>query len=110
MIFFSNWSRLVLAVGVLDVSQQFGAFASEVEPTSQEVAGGAHLGWIDLGLGDHAAAEQRGDLQGNDPIVLGLAAMDGFHVESVAEHEVDAVAAAEIGEPVRAEGALHCSY
>ena len=44
---------------------------------------------------------------GVDAIVLGLAAVDGFHVQRVAEHEGDPLAGAEIGEPVPGEDAFH---
>jgi len=42
-----------------------------------------------------------------DLVVLGLAAVDGFHVQSMAEHEVDPFPAAQIGDPVPGEDALH---
>ena len=39
-------------------------------------------------------------------VVLGLAAVDGFHVQGVAEHEGDRLVLAEVGEPVPGEHAL----
>ena len=55
----------------------------------------------------HAAAQEQGDLVAVDLVVLGLAAVDGLHVEGVAEHEGDLLAGAEIGQPVPGEHALH---
>ncbi len=57
-------------------------------------------------MGKHAAAEQAGDLAGVDLVVLGLAAVDGLHVQGVAEDEGDALVLAEVGEPVPGEHAL----
>ena len=102
--------QVVLAVGVLDVGQELGAFASEVQTAPQEIPGGPHLGRVDVGLGDHATAQQGGDLQGIDPVVLGLTAVDGFHVESVAQDEGDLLAAAQVGEPVPGEHAFDRDY
>ncbi len=45
-----------------------------------------------------------------DAIVLGFAAVDGFHVEGMAEHKVDALASAQIGEPLPGEDALDRDY
>lgn len=39
----------------------------------------------DLRHGEHPAAEQHSDLVGVDLIILGLAAMDGCHVEGMAQ-------------------------
>ena len=61
---------------------------------------------IDVGLRQHAAAQQHGDLVRVDLVVLGLAAVDGLHRERVAEHERDAFGGADVGEPVPGEHAL----
>ena len=50
--------------------------------------------------------EQPGDLLGVDLVVLGLAAVDGLHVQRVAEDEGDPLGGAEVGEPVPGEHAL----
>ena len=91
--------------GVLDVGEELAALADEEEAAAEQVAGGTHARRIDVGHGEHAAAEQPGDLARVDPVVLGLAAVDGLHVEGVAEDEGD-VLGAEVGEPVPAEDAL----
>jgi hypothetical protein len=64
------------------------------------VTGGAHGLGIDVGLGQHAAAQQHGDLARVDAIVLGLAAVDRLHIQRLAEDEGDALLGAQIGEPV----------
>lgn len=53
-----------------------------------------------------AAPQQAGDLGGVDLIVLAFAAVDGFHVQGVAEDEGDLLPVAEIGEPVPTKQAL----
>jgi hypothetical protein len=45
-------------------------------------------------------------LWGIDFIVFGFAAVDGFHVEGMAEDELDSLLGAQIGQPVPAEEAL----
>ena len=65
-----------------------------------------HGSGIDVGLREHAAAEQHGDFRGVDLIVFGLAAVDGFHGEGVSEHEGDALAGTQVREPVPREDAF----
>ena len=101
-----EFGKVVLAGGVLDVGEELGALAHEVHAAPQEIAGGAHPGGIDVGLRDHPAAQEGGDLEGIDLIVLALAAVDGLHVEGVAEDEGEVLAGAEVGEPVPGEDAL----
>ena len=43
---------------------------------------------------------------GVDPVVLGLAAVDGFHVSGMAKHERDLLTSAQVSEPVPGEDAL----
>ena len=43
---------------------------------------------------------------GVNPVVLGLATVDGFHRQRVAEHERDAFGRADVGHPVPREHAL----
>jgi len=64
-------------------------------------------GGVDVGHGDHPAAQQHGDLVRVDPVVLGLAAMDCFHVEGVPEDKGDVLPSAEVGKPVPGEEAFH---
>lgn len=86
--------------------EQLGALPDEEGAPAHQVAGGAFLARINVGVGEIAAAQQRGDLQGVDAIVLGLAAMDGLHVEGVPEDELDALLGTEVGDSVPAEQAL----
>jgi hypothetical protein len=74
---------------------------------SQKVPGGAHLRGVHVGHGEHPAPQEHRDLLGVDPIVLGLPTVDGFHVQGVPQDERDAIASAEIGQPVPGEDALH---
>ena len=85
--------QVVLVVGHLDVGEQLASLADEVQTPAQQIPGRAHARRVDVGLGQHPAAQQHGDLERVDPVVLGLAAVDRLHVERVAEHEGDALAA-----------------
>ena len=103
---FSNAGRLVLAGSVLDVGKEFSALAHEVHPPPQEIAGSAHARGIHVGHGDQAATEEGGDLVGVDPIVFGFAAVDGLHVEGMAEHEGNPLLLTQVSEPVPGKHAL----
>ena len=62
---------------------------------------------IGVGHREHLSAQKRGDLLAVDLVVLGLAAVDGLHVQGVAEDEGDVHLGAQIGDPVPAEHAFH---
>jgi len=98
--------KVVLVVGVLDVGQEVAAAADQVEAPAEQIPRGPHLGRVDVGHGEVPAAEQARDLEGVHAVVLGLGAVDGLHVEGVAEDKVDALPPAEIGAPVPGEDAL----
>ena len=51
----------------------------------EQVAGFPHALGVDLGLRQHAATKQNGDLGGVDLVGLGLAAVDSLYVEGVSE-------------------------
>jgi len=63
---------------------------------------------IHVGHGKHFATKKGCNLLRVDLVVLGLPAVDGFHVQGVAEHEGDALSAAQIGDPIPGEDTLHC--
>jgi hypothetical protein len=73
--------------------------AQERHPPPEQVPGGAHPGGVDIGLGEHAAAPQDGDLVRIEPSMLGLAPVDGLHGEGVAQHEGKALAGTQVGRP-----------
>src|SRR5262249_19498311 len=88
---------VVLAVGVLDMGDDLGAFVDEVHAAAEQIAGGAHAGRVGVGQRDVAAAEQAGDLAGVDLVVLALAAVDGPHVEGVGGGEGDLAGGGQVG-------------
>jgi hypothetical protein len=98
--------EVVLVVGVLDVRQEVSTAAHQMETPAQEIPGCAHLRGVDVGLGQIPTSQQMGDLEGVEPVVLGLGPMDGLHVQRVAEHEGDSLARTQVGEPVPGEDAL----
>ena len=54
--------------------------------------------------------QQPGDLVGVDLVDFGLAAVDGFHIQGMAEDERDVLRRAQIGEPLPEEDALHADH
>jgi hypothetical protein len=56
---------------------------------------------------EHPPAKKGRNLVGIDLVVLGFPAVDGFHVQCVAQDEGDALAGAQIGDPVPGEDAFH---
>src|SRR5882762_6799248 len=81
--------QIVLRARVLDVGQELAAFAHEMQPPTDQIACGPHGRWVDVRLREHPSTQQDGDLVGVNPVVLGLATVDGFHRQRVAEHERD---------------------
>ena len=78
----------------------------QVTAPAQQIAGGAHARRVDVGLRQHPAAHQPGDLVGVDLVVLGLAPVDGTHVQGMPEHEGNALAGTQVGHPVPGEHAF----
>jgi hypothetical protein len=98
--------KAVLTVDDLDVGQRLAPPAHEVPPAAEQVAGGPHLGGVDVVLVQQSGAEEEGDLLGVDLVVLGLGAVDGPHVQGMAQDEGDALLLAGVGQPVPGEHAL----
>ena len=86
--------------------QQRAALANEVVAPPEQVAGLTHALGIDVGEGKVAAFEQASEFAGVDFVVLGLGAVDEFHVQGVTDDERDLLLGAEVGDPVPGEHAL----
>jgi hypothetical protein len=67
------------------VDKSLGATADEEGAATEQIAGFPHAFGVDVGLRKNAAAKQDGNLVSVDLVGLGLAAVDGFHVEGVSE-------------------------
>ncbi len=50
---FVDLGQVGLMVGILDMALEFCPFSREIHPTPEEIAGGAYLGRIDIGLWKH---------------------------------------------------------
>ena len=74
--------------------------------SAEQVACLTHALGIGIGEGEHAAAQDQGDLVGVDAVVLGFTAMDELHVEGVAQDEWDVFLLAAVGEPAPGKHAL----
>ncbi len=106
----SHIGEVILVIGVLDMGNEFSPFSCEVSAPPEQISGGAHIGRINIGHGHHAAPKQGCYLICVYFVVLGFAAMDGFHIESMAKDEGNILFTAEIGEPVPGEDALNGNY
>jgi hypothetical protein len=67
-----------LPVRVLDVGREFGPLPRERQATPEPIPGGAHLGRINRGLGEHAATQQHSHLVRSDLVCLALPAWIAF--------------------------------
>ena len=105
---FADLREVVLAVGVLNMAEEFGTLSLEVVATPEEVPGRAHLLGINVSHRDHVSAKENTDLFGIDTIVFGFASMDRLHIEGVTEDEGDVLFGTEVGKPVPGEHALDC--
>jgi len=99
--------KVVLVVGVLDVGEKLASLAHQGESATEQISSGAHLRRVDVRLRKHSTSKHGRDRERIDAVVLRLATVNRFHVESVTEDEVDAFPCAEVGEPVPGEDALH---
>jgi hypothetical protein len=68
------------------------------------------IGRIGVCDGEIAAFEQAGDFIGIDFIIFGFSAVDGLHIQSVAQDEGDVVVCAEVGQPAPAKDAFHADH
>jgi hypothetical protein len=108
--FLRKGRQIVLGVEDLQMREQLGTLTHQVGPSPQQVAGLTHPLGIRIGGREVAAAQQPRQLGGIKAIVLGLAAMDGFQVQRVAEHEGDVMRHAQVGHPVPSKHALDADH
>ena len=92
--------EVVLTPGVLNMGVEFSPFSHEMIASSQQVPRCSHIGRIGIGHGDHASSKQDCDFAGIDFVIFGFTAVNGFHVQGMAQDEGDAVLAKEIGGPI----------
>jgi len=99
--------EVVLPVGLLHMRQELRAFARQMSAAPEQSTGRPHRGRGDVGLWEHAAAEQDSDFLGVHPVVVGFATMAGFHRQGMAEDNRQAFVGTQVGEPVPRKDALH---
>jgi hypothetical protein len=97
--------QVVLTVGLVDMRQQLGPLPCAMPAAPPPVPGGTHLGGVDIGLRQHAAAPQPGNFWGVELVMLGLRAVDGWHVQRRPEDKRTPCACTQIGQPVPGEDA-----
>ena len=66
---FPNLGQVILTIGLLDMREQLCAFAHQMRPPPEQVAGCPHGSRRDVGLREHAATRQHSDFLGVDLIV-----------------------------------------
>jgi hypothetical protein len=98
---------VVLTVGVLDMGESLCAFAHEVDPAPEEITGCAHLGRGDVRLWEHAPTQAQRDVLGIDSVVVGFAALDGYHVEGMSEDEGNTLPSTQVSQPGPREETFH---
>jgi hypothetical protein len=97
---FAEGGEGILAGGIVHRGQELTAFAGQVQAPTQQVAGRAPRGGIDIGLREPPAAPQHSACMGLDLVVFGLAAMDRFHRESMTEDKRHTLFSTEVCKPV----------
>ena len=88
--------QIVLILRKLNVSEEFRAHPDQTRTAAKQIARGTHGFWVGVGLREHAASQENRNLLRVDAVVLGLPAVDGFHVERVAQNELDAFILAQV--------------
>ena len=90
----------------LDAGQQIGAGPDKEGALTKQGAQGAQGGGIDVGGRDEIGAQQVGEFFGIDAVVFVFAAMNGFDIKGVGQHEGQTGGLAGIGQPIPAEHAF----
>ena len=90
----------------LDAGQEFAAVPDVENSLAQQGPQGTFFGRIDIGRWNQIGAQQVVSLFGVNAVVLVFAAVNGFEVKRVGEHEVQASGLAGIGQPIPAEHAF----
>jgi hypothetical protein len=104
---FPNLREVGLTIRIWEVRERCRPLAHEMHAPPEQVARGAPLGRIDVGLREHTTAEYCGNLVRVDLVVFGLTAMDGLPVERMAEHTSDPFLGAEVRQPIPGEHTLN---
>src|SRR5574340_1833564 len=93
--------------GILYMGEKFGPLACHVVSSSEEVSGGPHLRWVNIGHRHHAATKKHCDLMSVYFVVLCFPAINGFDIQSMTKDKRDIFFTAKICNPVPCENAFH---
>lgn len=102
----ADFGQVILASGMLDVGSQLRPVAHQMPAAPEESSRGPQRGGVHIGLGQHAATQEDGNVLGVDRVVCGLTPMDRLHVQGMAEDKRDAFGRTEGGQPVPREPAF----
>jgi hypothetical protein len=75
--------------------------------TPEQITSGAPLSGIDIGLWEHATAQQGSHLWLIDLVILGLTPVNGFHIESMTQNQGNVLFGTQVGEPLPGEDAFN---
>jgi hypothetical protein len=103
---FADLRHVVLPGRLLNMRQQWRPFAQERHAAPQPVAGCSPGRGLDIGLGEHPAAQEQRDFLSIHRIVCGLPAMESLHGEGMAQDTGDTFTSAEVGQPIPGEETL----
>jgi hypothetical protein len=94
---------VIWTLGLLDMGQQGSALAHQGGAAASARAGGTHRRRRDRGLGEHAAAQQRGKLVRIARVVCGLATVESLQRAGLPQHTGEPLLSTPIREPVPGE-------
>jgi len=77
-----------------------------MESTAQEIAQSSFFSRIDISQRKHPSLHEESNLFRVNAVVFSFTAMDGFHIESMAENELNVILGTEIRQPIPGKGAL----
>jgi hypothetical protein len=81
--FLADLREIVLASGILHVGQKFRPLAYQMTAATEQVSRRPQLRGVTVGLRQHTAPKQNGNLVGSNLLVLGFAPLNGLHREGV---------------------------
>jgi hypothetical protein len=91
--------QVVVRGGMVPMSSECSACAPQVGAAPEQVTGGAHVSGVNRGWREHTPAPQGGHVLRIEPIVCGLAAMEGLHGAGVTQDTGKTLFRTPVGQP-----------
>ena len=93
---FAHGREVILAMGMLHRGQECSTLVRQRHTAPEHVTSRAHLGGVSIGLWEHTAAQELGNLLGIARVVFGLPAVDGLPREGRTEDDRDALVGTQV--------------